>query len=226
MSSDVEIWLSAEKLSMLGASLVARLPKSPSGCMRKAKKDGWVARESIGKGGPGGILTEYMPPEPELSAIQAFLRDNPEFFGKSDQARDADRPYAAAEPAKVLTTDGRDPRHVANSPAVEARMMMAMESSPATQGEYSEINVRLLDNCLDACSKVHGQEFDALKASQQIDYAADLYNLLVRMSHSKGEKLDSMFRLEVTGLVELLQVFIKLGWTIKFPPEKVTDWNW
>jgi len=83
MSADAKNWFSATELSLLGEQLVAGLPKTMSGCIRRAKKEDWLLREVKGRGGPGGVLTEYQPPASVMVLIQSYLLANPEFFAKS-----------------------------------------------------------------------------------------------------------------------------------------------
>lgn len=102
---------------------------------------------------------------------------------------------------------------------VEVAATMAMTGiSPGDEcGSGLAVNENTLNACLAACSRVHGDAFDALPAAIQIGYSADLYNLLVKMSAQNGG-LDKMKCLESNGMVELLNVFIRLGWARKFPP--------
>lgn len=103
-------------------------------------------------------------------------------------------------------------------PIEEAATMAMAGISPGDECVYGlAVNENTLNACLAACSRVHGDVFDALPAAEQIGYAADLYNLLVKMSAQNGG-LDKMKCLESNGMVELLNVFIRLGWARKFPP--------
>ena len=94
---------------------------------------------------------------------------------------------------------------------------MNMASLGGTSGSGLEIDENMLKTCHDACRGVHGMAFDEIPAVAQLGYATDLYNLLVKMSAQNGG-LDKMKCLESTGMVELLNVFIRLGWAKKFPP--------
>ena len=106
MSTDEKGWFSASDLSLLGERLVAGLPKTMSGCMRRAKKEDWVLREVKGSGGKGGMRTEYQPPAPVLALIQSFLDANPDFFAKSKTRTKAD---LAAISKEVLGDEPRQP---------------------------------------------------------------------------------------------------------------------
>lgn len=83
MSTDNDNWFSAAALALLGERFVAGLPQSMSGCMRRAKKEGWKSRVVKGSGGKDGIRTEYQPPASVLALIHKFLSVNPDFFNKS-----------------------------------------------------------------------------------------------------------------------------------------------
>lgn len=100
--------------------------------------------------------------------------------------------------------------------ANKASLSMFRVQEPGDQP--GEIDEAVIAGCLRACSAVHGAEFDKLDAAQQLDYACNLYNLLVRMCHSQGVAIGDMRRLETKGLAEQLGAFIKLGWAKQFPP--------
>lgn len=200
MSSDVKNWFSGDELALLGERLVAGLPKTMSGSKRRAKKEGWVSREVKGSGGPGGILTEYQPPADVLALIQSFLDDNPEFF-KKKRGKVADTPEAPASAEPVIKA--------------QSLSMYRVQEPGNPHGEFNEF---ILSGCLSACNVVHGEEFAKLSTAQQLGYAVDFYNLLVRMCHSQGVAIGDMKRLETKGLVEQLGAFVKLGWARKFPP--------
>lgn len=200
MSTGGEIWLSAGELSLLGERFVAGLPSTMRGCTRKAQREGWVFREVKGGGGPGGMRTEYQPPTDVLALIQSFLVENPEFF-KLKRSKVAGTPKASASPASAN-----------KAPALS---MYRVQEPGDSHGEIDEY---VLSGCLDACSAVHGEEFTKLGVTQQIGYAVDLYNLLVRMCHSQGVAIGDMRKMETKGLVEQLGAFVRLGWARKFPP--------
>jgi hypothetical protein len=79
------------------------------------------------------------------------------------------------------------------------------------------IDIAVLVRCLEACSLVHGERFAAFPATVQIEYAADLYNMSVKMS-AQGGGFERIKRLDATGLQKLLEAFMRLGWAKKFPP--------
>lgn len=90
---------------MLGQRRVAGFPKTESGCRRYIVQSGWASREVQGKGGRGGIRTEYQPPTDVLVQIRAFLDANPDFFKERRKVAPARRhetpstPLVAREPA-------------------------------------------------------------------------------------------------------------------------------
>jgi len=210
MSPDAKNWFSGDELALLGERLVAGLPKTMSGSKRRAKKEGWESREVKGSGGPGGILTEYQPPTDVLALIQSFLDDNPEFFKKKRGKPFTSRPIKFSE-------------HVAKQPVVkfENDQDRLMEMARFTAGDEPvcspAIDAATLNACHKACSTVYGEDFDTQIVTLQIKYAVDLYNLQVRMSAQNGG-IEQMKRLEIAGMVDLLKIFIRLGWALKFPP--------
>jgi hypothetical protein len=206
MSSDAGIWLSAEELSMLGERLVAGLPKTLSGCGRRAKKEGWKSRTVKGSGGPGGMRTEYRPPADVLVQIQAFLDANPDFL----------KPKRGKAYSQGYVPD----KHVAKQPAIQDQdklMAMARFAEGSEPASGIAIDESLLTACHKACRGAYGDHFDQQPVDVQMGYAVDLYNLLVRMSAQNGG-IEQMKRLEIVGILELLKVFNRLGWARKFPP--------
>lgn len=207
-SSEVDDWFSATELSLLGEQTVAGLPTTMQGCKWRAKKESWVFREVKGSGGPGGVRTEYQPPADVLLQVRAFLEANPEFFKTKRKARAASQETVPA------------PQSAMNEPRM-AYMAGVGGVNEAQSGEA--IDEVLLDSCHAACRRVYGGDFDGAAMSVQLGYAVDLYNLLVKMSAQKGG-LSEMKRLEVNGLVDQLNVFIRLGWPRKFPPPPIAPW--
>lgn len=129
MSADVKNWFSADELSMFGDRLVAGLPKSMSGSMRRAKKEGWVSREVKGSGGPGGVLTEYQPPADVLAQIHAFLEANPDFFGQ-DKKR-VSRPLPSDLPASHKAVQEHVPYTVSPGTAALFDQQAVLWAAPA-----------------------------------------------------------------------------------------------
>lgn len=99
MSYDVEMWLSAGELALLGGRSVAGLPGTLSGCIRRAKNEGWVSRQEPCMGGKGGMRAEYQLPFDMYVQVKAFLDMNPDFFKKKRGAR-VDRPSAPVPVAR------------------------------------------------------------------------------------------------------------------------------
>lgn len=208
------MWLSADKLSMLGGRLVAGLPKTLSGCGRRAKKEGWASREVKGSGGPGGMRTEYRPPEDVVVQIQAFLDANPDFFKQRHG-----KAFTRIPAQDGTSHDKHLVRQVAAKYGSDHDREVAMAGFIAGSEPQSGLSIDegMLNACHNACRSVYGDSFDGLSAVVQFCYAVDLYNLLVKMSAQNGG-LDKMKCLESNGMVELLNVFIRLGWARKFPP--------
>jgi len=100
-------------------------------------------------------------------------------------------------------------------------------ASMANMGGNAELGQKIafdiLTNCYSACLSVYGEEFSKMETVLQMEYAVNLYNLLVKVSLSNEGKFEQMSRLEVKGVVEQLNVFIRLGWAKKFPPPLDSD---
>lgn len=78
------------------------------------------------------------------------------------------------------------------------------------------VDCAFLRLCLGACVMVHGEGFAREPAALQLEYAADLYNLLMKQAaaHGQGVKagLAAFSRLEARGLADQLRLFLQLGW--------------
>lgn len=99
-------------------------------------------------------------------------------------------------------------------------LAMARVSADAEPSSGLALDEEILAACHAACKRVYGDAFDELSASEQIGYAADFYNLLVKMPFHNSRGLDQMKRLESDGMVKLLNVSILLGWVQEFPPSQ------
>lgn len=132
MSSDAEIWFSASELSLLGERFVAGLPTTMRGCTRHAQAKGWASRQVNGRGGPGGVRTEYQPPVEVLVPIMDFLAANPDFFAKSKTRTNADLVKVSKEafgdaPHRIRQVHAAyavKERDALLEPAPEGRMLM------------------------------------------------------------------------------------------------------
>ena len=90
------IWFSAGELARLGKEGVSDIPTTDPGCTLRAQKSDWMSRVVDCMGGKKGKRTEYQPPADVLALIQAFLEENPDFFGK-----DKRRPAGTGAPPPV-----------------------------------------------------------------------------------------------------------------------------
>lgn len=69
-------WFSAAELEEFGKEGVADLPRSSPGCTLRATNEEWESREVKGKGGRGGVKTEYKPPLDILNNIKRYLSNS------------------------------------------------------------------------------------------------------------------------------------------------------
>lgn len=152
------------------------------------------------------MRTEYHPPADVLAQIHAFLEKNPDFFFRGKKSI-INHPIGHGK-----TKNSAQLQQLAADSGHKTMMMV-------TDGHGTEVLESLLVVCLKACSKVYGEPFQAHDAAVQLGYAADLYNLLVRMSGAMGGNMKLMQRLEADEIAQQLQLFIKLGQTRKFPPQ-------
>ena len=106
--------------------------------------------------------------------------------------------------------------HPQNKPMLSNMEMAGVNK--AGDEKNARVVESLLSSCLDACIKLYGAEFEAMPATAQMGYAADLYNLLERMASAFGDNVEVMQRLEVDGLAQQLQLLNQLHKVRKFPP--------
>lgn len=163
------------------------------------------------------MRTDYQPPADVLAQIHAFLESNPDFFGK-DKKSGGDKSYQAKPVEPLVSGSGQHNGLKFNDHAQTIQKAIAMAVTPGTENHTAEVMESLLVVCLQACAKVHGDDFKAQDAAVQLGYAADLYNLLVRMSAAMGGNMELMQRLELDGITKQLENFIKIGQARKFPP--------
>lgn len=212
MSSGGKIWFSAVQLGALGAAkVIPDMPRSEKGAREAVKRMEWLQRRVECQGGKGGMRTEYQPPAAVLALIYPFLEANPEFL----------KPQRGKAVARSLAQDAQSPEHVAKQTMAQygsdQGRLMAGFVAGSKQGCAPTMDAATLNACHEACRAVYGEAFDAQSVPVQIEYAVDLYNLQVRMSAQNGG-IDQMKRLEIAGMMDLLKIFIRLGWARKFPP--------
>lgn len=92
----------------------------------------------------------------------------------------------------------------------------AGHEAPAVQ-----INIELLRMCLLACKRVFGEDFSHALDTIQLEYAADFYNQLALLAHSKGPRANpgDFCKLEIAALADQLRLFVQMGWARKFPAD-------
>jgi transcriptional regulator with XRE-family HTH domain len=91
---------------------------------------------------------------------------------------------------RSLAAPGQEPPQIESyGPAAEPmRFYGVAEPGPAPAKGPAEIDAHLLWLCHDACLQVYGDDFAREKVHLQIDHAADLYNLLLRLSAARPPK--------------------------------------
>lgn len=78
------------------------------------------------------------------------------------------------------------------------------------------VDAAFLRLCLGACVMVHGEAFAREPAALQVEYACDLYNLLMKQASAHGHGINAglaaFSRLETRGVADQLRLFLQLGW--------------
>lgn len=98
---------------MLGQAEIIRIPRSERRAGEKARKFGWEERQVLGKGGKGGMKTEYQPPGDILEIIHGFLRETPDFF---QTGKDSDH----QEVRRIASENGKRAGHFTSDEADDA----------------------------------------------------------------------------------------------------------
>ena len=95
-------------------------------------------------------------------------------------------------------------------------------AEPGPYNSDAEINAHLFWLCHEACLQVYGEAFGKVSVHVQIDYAVDLYNLLLRLSAAKRGNArsdpDDFKGLDAEDMGAQLQIFLQIGWAKSFPP--------
>lgn len=142
MSADIKFWFSAEELSLLAkAGLAEGIARSARRSGETARKLGWLNRKVLGKGGRGGMRTEFNPPHDVLSIIQAFLKKNPDFFTKA-KGHIKNKPSSKLYPvskATALPLKSPEPEHA--YAVIDSEIMIFVMTSVDSLMEKQGLNI-------------------------------------------------------------------------------------
>lgn len=139
MNTDDKFWFSAVELARLGEARAIDFPRSERNTRDKAKRLGWGSREVPCKGGKRGYMTEFIPPDNVLSAIHAFLKENPDFFSENKADTGEQKPikhYDKSDKATALKL--KSPEHAFNEgfdPLLMHHVIVAVEKMLKKHGK-------------------------------------------------------------------------------------------
>jgi hypothetical protein len=171
-------------------------PRSPKGWYGLVDREKWEFRDVVGRGGRSGSLREFRPPPEVLALIEQHQRG------------ELRPPPEKPAPAHQERLQG-SPVHYRVS-----------EASPQPEGQAG-IDTALLRLCLGALAYIYGESFAAEPPALQLEYAADLYNQLVRLAaaHPAGLKsgLNAFTRLEMRGLADQLRLLVQMASVRPYP---------
>lgn len=178
----------------LAALKLPNFPTTDRAARTRAEAEGWEFVEIKSRGKTG--RTRRFKPPPDIAAlIEMRLQGE----------------LAPAEPVKPRVRE--EVAHYA--------MARPIEQDSALEAPRNDIDAPALLRCHAACALVYGDKFAAAEQQEQIECAADLYNLLLRMSavHKEGaaHSLSILRRLDVETIALQLRVFIKAGAARHFP---------
>lgn len=181
----------------LAALKLPNFPTTDRAARTRAEAEGWEFVEIKSRGKTG--RTRRFKPPPDIAAlIEKRLQGD----------------LAPVEPAKPRV--GEEVAHYA--------MAQSIEQDKALKAPRNDIDAPTLLRCHAACGLVYGEKFAAAAPQEQIECAADLYNLLLKMSavHKEGaaHSLSILRRLDVETIALQLRVFIKAGAARHFPHPK------
>lgn len=106
-----KLWFSAAEIAQLGKALIGGLPKSSRGALGRAKDNHWENRIVPGKGGKGGLKTEYKLPQEVMKIVRMFLKESPDFFIKNDNKESNDKRSSRLYPTTPLKLVSSDSEH-------------------------------------------------------------------------------------------------------------------
>lgn len=176
---------------------IPEFPTTPQGWDKRAKNERWPVEIVKGRG-RGGERHEYTPPPEIMALIEKRLQ--------------GDLPPAEPRPAKVSPPS--------NQVALASRFYGVSEPGPADV--QVEINAHVLWLCHDACLQVYGEAFAQEHVQAQIDYAVDLYNLLLRLSAARRANASTSAaefnRLDAEEMASQLRLLVQLKWVKPYPP--------
>lgn len=191
---DVHGWLTADQIATLR---IPGVPKSGKRVHDHAERNGWEKQE-VDSAGRSGRRREYRLPQEVVALIEKRLQ--------------GDLPPAEPRPVKVQPPS--------NQVALATRFYGVSEPGPADV--QVEINAHVLWLCHDACLQVYGEAFAQEHVQAQIDYAVDLYNLLLRLSAARRANASTSAaefnRLDAEEMASQLRLLVQLKWVKPYPP--------
>lgn len=91
-----------------------------------------------------------------------------------------------------------------------------VEESAPQQEAKAGVDAAFMRLCLGACVMVHGEPFARESTALQLEYACDLYNLLMKQAAAHGQGLKAgladFSRLETRGLADQLRLLLQMNW--------------
>lgn len=194
--------VTSEKNGFYSAAELASLqlpdfPTSDRAARTRAESESWEFIE-VKSRGKTGKTRRYRPPPEIMALIEKRLQ--------------GDLPPAEPRPAKVSPPS--------NQVALASRFYGVSEPGPADV--QVEINAHVLWLCHDACLQVYGEAFAQEHVQAQIDYAVDLYNLLLRLSAARRANASTSAaefnRLDAEEMASQLRLLVQLKWVKPYPP--------
>lgn len=129
-------------------------------------------------------------------------------------------PRAVDQGAAVYNRDGVSEQ--TQLQGQQQRYMAAESSAPPVS--LPAVDFALMRLCLGACVMVHGEAFAVEPTALQLEYACELYNLLIKQAatHDQGIKagVADFIRLETRGIADQLRLLIHLTWARRYTPPR------
>lgn len=98
----------------------------------------------------------------------------------------------------------------------DSQVQYLVSEPPSAPEAPPVVDSAFLCLCLGACVMVHGERFARETAALQVEYACDLYNLLVKQAAAQGQGIKAAVaaftRLKTRGVADQLRLLLQLGW--------------
>lgn len=206
-------WFSAKELAALNPRGL-RIPGSERGCRNLAKREGWPSREVQGKGGRGGVLTLYRPPDALLAQIAAL--DEGVSIGSSiaeyETSASSD-PLVSGNARLSLESSSVGSGRRVNGPLIKrSSMASSTEAGGSLRAEVLGASIALVMKIIQALDAATWLPSD-VSTEQRNTLTVRTSNRLLRESNYNDQQLAPL-----VASSEVLDALLRLEWALMCLP--------